>query len=414
MEVNATTNVTRDPWTPEDRNDFIDHAVNGGDLKGNCRGYHFKVMPKLDGLQVDTNDNLRGKLTDTLARVIYGTPEFRAISLRFYSELQHKIMIHPKLGFHLGKDIMVLLKGSNSHNFVAPTLLKEFPMSDLDIAVYINPFLHPDVFQAIKNDIEIIVRQSMSQYKRSMDAMFFLTNNANTQQHPIDEATIKAFKDAVNDAVTNIIDENGGEFISPFLSNDIRNNCSRNSFLITNCNAHPDHVVKVEVPHFDRCERIPLKRTPLFCSFNESIDFDRDEAATKRGTFNLYRLRMNFLHVNVNSDNQSVTSDTDSNESNGDIDVNIQTERVAADFIDVTIHNQEDAELLNFWRYGRAIIVFDAPTGYWLVMPDLHTAIAELTRILTEYECPPQKREKRERKLTALKSALKNSCSTLL
>lgn len=394
----ANNNGSRDPWTPEDRNTFIDRAVNSKDAKGNWRGFYFNVLPKLDGQSADANDGLRSKLTDTLARVIYETPAFKSISLRFFVELQHKIMAHPKLNFHMGRDIVVMIKGGNSYNFLVPKMMKEFPMSDLDIAVYINPFLEKHVFEAIKADVEIIVRQTMSQYKRSIDAMFFINNTNNTNSLPLEDAIIADFKEALNEAITQINDDEGGEFISPFLSNEIRNTCSRHSFLITNSNFHENHVVKVDLPHFDKCERIPLRRTPLFCSFNESIDFDRDEAATKRGTFNLYRLRLNFMHV-------TVTSDADSNHPDDDKNA-IKTERIAADFIDVTVPNQQDAELINFWNYGRATMLYDVDTGYWLVLPDLRTSIAELDRILTEYECPAQKREKRERKLAALKKAL--------
>lgn len=67
---------------------------------------------------------------------------------------------------------------------------------------------------------------------------------------------------------------------------------------------------------------------------------------------------------------------------------------------------QDDAELVVFWESGRYVSVWDADVGFYVNVPDRETCIAELERILYEYESADSKREKRERKLAALKQAV--------
>jgi len=81
-------------------------------------------------------------------------------------------------------------------------------------------------------------------------------------------------------------------------------------------------------------------------------------------------------------------------------------EKVASDFIDVCVNDKDDAELLHFWNDGKTLDVYDMDVGIMIKIADIETSIAELERILTEYVCPQQKREKREQKLKVLKSIL--------
>ena len=136
------------------------------------------------------------------------------------------------------------------------------------------------------------------------------------------------------------------------------------------------------------CERVPLRYTPLFCSFNETIDFNRDENGSK-GCFNLYRLKMNILHRSFDADKNSVRDD-----------------KIPADLIDVSIPDKGDIELGHFWNRGMSINVYDKDAALWVTVPDVPTCIAELTRILDLYESCESKREKRIRKLEALKQMM--------
>jgi hypothetical protein len=202
----------------------------------------------------------------------------------------------------------------------------------------------------------------------------------------VDADMASRFKEAFTTRL-NLIDVDD-VIMSPF-EGEVYEACSKPSFVLTESKSHKECVVRVEVPHFEHCERIPLRPSPLICSFNETIDFMRDgESGDKIGKFNLYRLKFNVLWGHLDED--------------GNIE---EEERITADFIDVCVPAQDDAELLAFWESGRCVSVWDADVGFYVCVPDRETCIEELERILYEYESVDSKREKRERKLTALKAA---------
>jgi hypothetical protein len=173
------------------------------------------------------------------------------------------------------------------------------------------------------------------------------------------------------------------QVIAPFVEGRMYEVCCRQSFIVTGSNVHDD-CVRVEVPHYDHCERIPLRRSPLVCSFNDSIEFIRDgEGGSKKGKFDMYRIKMNMLWLEEDS----------------------SMDRIATDFIDVCVPAQDDAELAVFWESGRCVKVWDADVGFFVAVPDRETCIEELERILYVYKSADSKREKRERKLVVLKDA---------
>lgn len=375
-----------DPWTPSKRDAFVQSAVDSKEMKGREGPYFFNVLPKVDTATTD-EDPRRSLLTDALAHVIYGRDAYRGVSLCFYDLLLKKMMAHPLLSMHMFHNIVVLIKGSNAHAYFVPNS-DLFRHSDMDLSVCINPNLQQKMFDEIMVQVEIVVRQAISQYKRTLDHMLFLNKPIDgTFMSPED---IAEFKKEVCMALAQLespppADTHRVEFVSPFEDDAFRNACSRNSFLLTNSKGHEHSVVRVEVPHFSKCERIPLRKTPLFCSFNETIDFVRD-GVERKGRFNLYRLRMNHLCVHYNAEGKV-----------------IKEEKVAADFIDVSVPDKEDAELVYFWKHGRSMNLYEPALGFWVEVPDLQTCISELERILTQYESVPSKKEKREKKLEALK-----------
>lgn len=374
-----------DPWTPEDRNEFINEAIYSAERKKGYKGtYHYNVMPKLDsGIEIE--DPRRSAVTDVLAETLY-QPRFKIIALDFYGLLCHKVMNHPMLGFHMNRDLIIMMKGSNSHMYIKNLWNiidneEVFKNTDTDFMICINPFLPKHAFYEIKKQVEIVVKQSLSQYKRTLDYAFFLDKQLD--QHTFDPRMIQDFKTEFNNILSTVNVE-GAVLHSPFENDEIRNRCSRNSFLITNSKVVDNSVVLVEVPHFERCERIPLRKTPIFCSFNETIDFKRD-GHDKKGVFNLYRLKMNVLCKHFGDDGEF-----------------IKDERVPADFIDVSIPDIDDVELVYFWTRGRSLNYYDNDVNMWITIPDLETVVAELKRILTEYDCSEQKKVKREAKLAIL------------
>jgi hypothetical protein len=384
--MEAATAFVSNHWTPETRNEFIAEAINSDKSKGNRGGYFFNVLPKLENV-VEVEDVKRIKVTEILAEIV-NKREYKPIIMGFYHMLFQKLACHPYIGCHFMRDVILLIKGSNAHRYLVKDK-SAFPFSDTDIVVCINPNLCKPLFENIKNQVEITVKQTLSQYKRILDHFLFL------HKHYDNDFINMEMTDAFKEAFTKHLYESNDEIpegilMSPFATDDVRNSCSKNSFLLTNSRVQDNSVVRIELPHFDRCERIPLRKTPLICSFNETIDFKRDgDCGDKAGKFNLYRLKMNVLCVHSDEEGKIV-----------------KEERVPADFIDVSVPYQEDAELAHFWQHGRFVNVFDVEVGMWIAIPDLATSIAELERILRNYTSVDYKKEKREKKLAVMKAAL--------
>lgn len=370
-------------WSPQDRDAFIEKALTSADKKGFNGPYSFSVYPA--SASVMQHDAKKINITDCLAKTIYhSSPQFKKISLKFYEILLQKMSTHCVLGAHMFTNIFLLIKGSNAY----PYLLKkhsDFTCSDLDIIIYISPELDDDTFEMLAQNAKILVLQTISQYKRTLDHMFFL-NNKQTSNAFLSDDDIAEFKKAFTEAVHALPTEQNQLIMSPFESDTIRNASSRNSFMISNSKSQEDSVVKIEVPHFNKCERIPLRKTPLFCSYNDTISFKRD-ADTLEGHFDLYRIRFNCLLVEADE--------------NGNV---VKDERLSADFIDVSIASKDDAELADFWEKGQCLSIHDKDANIWLNIPNLDTCIHDLYKMLNVYSCPESKRPKREARYNALLS----------
>jgi hypothetical protein len=391
-------------WTPIDRNDFIKEAVYSSSLKGNRGPYHFHVYPKSDGTGHDERKTL---VTDVLAKSIYQkNPKFKYISMGFYYTIIEKIRINVLIGQYLWRDILVIIKGANAYAYLTKDVTT-FPFSDLDIMIYINPNLPDETFHTIKKELRTISLQTLSQYKRLLDHMFFVNGTNKFKESPyyketklFDDEEVAEFKKNYNEELEKLNTSKTRLILSPFQDDDIRNTCSRFSFLLTNSEQHEDSIVKVEVPHYDKCENIPMKKTPFFCSYNETIDFKRD-GQELTGKFDLYRIRFNNLFVDFDDDGKV-----------------IKEEKVAADFIDVSIASKSDAELIDFWNTARCEHIRDPDIhswrimrdgvwesiSCWLIMPNVETCVNDLYKMLNVYDCPESKKAKREIRYLALKA----------
>lgn len=380
-----------DPWTPTDRDEFIQLAVNSEDTKGSKGPYHFNVYPRVI---VNEQEDLRKTfLTETLAKVIYGgNPVYRKISLKFYEILMQKLSTHFATSPFMTTNICVLLKGGNAYTYVVrPEDLEMFTYSDLDIVISINPFVEEDLFDYLSYNVRIIVLQTISQYKRMLDHLFFINKDIDNPILTNDEAA--EFKKDFTEAIKYIPHEENETYMSPFESDEIRNMSSRYSFMLTHSNKHENSVVKVDLPHFDKCERIPMRKTPMFCSYNETINFKRDNADLD-GHFDLYRIRFNCLLIQKDEENNIV-----------------RDQKITADFIDVTIAAKEDAELIDFWKKGKYLTVLDKNVGIWVNVPTLETCVDDLYKMLNVYACPEGKRSKRQAKYELLKEIIKTTSS---
>ena len=324
-------------------------------------------------------------------------PKFRDLSLGFYKILFQRLAMNAFTGPYMQSDIFILLKGGNAYTYVTEEKFPDdFKFSDLDIVVYINPYLDEEFFKGLEMAVKVTVLQTISQYKRTLDHMLFL--NKPIDGMLLDENTVAEFKKYYTEALKDITLPDGAEFVSPFENDEVRNYCSRNSFVITKSKVKEDSIVRIEVPHYDKCERIPLRKTPLFCSYNETIDFQRtEEDSSLNGHFDLYRIRFN---------NKYVEKDTET----GDI---VHEERVPADFIDVSIASRDDAELLDFWNRGRCLCVYDRFAQLWVTIPDFHTCINDLHKMLYLYDCPEGKKQKRVQKYNKLREIASQMSSML-
>ena len=215
--------------------------------------------------------------------------------------------------------------------------------------------------------------------------MFCLHKNIDDQF--MSDELIESFKKEFADNLASISTPTA-EFQSPLSDDMVRNYCSRNSFMIANSKVNEDSVVRIEVPHYDRCERIPLRRTPFFASHNQTIDFVRDNSNSV-GSFDLDRLRLNIKYVERDEE--------------GAI---IKEERIPVDFIDVTIASKKDAELIDFWNNGCCLYVLDKNVNSWLLIPSIPSCIADLDKMLNKYDCPESKREKRNTRMQKLRQIL--------
>jgi hypothetical protein len=391
-------------WTPVTRNNFIREAITSTNLKNNRGPYHYNVYPKTENNIVDDIDNKKSIMTDTLAKIIYTkNPKYKYLSLGFYYSLIEKIRTNLNIGHLLWRDIHIIIKGANAYMYLTKDI-QNFPCSDLDIMIYINPHLKDDEFNNIKQELKRLVLQNLSQYKRLLDNMFFIGNSnafkeseMYKQSRLFSDDLIQSFKEDYNKEVDNLNTKKNQLIISPFESDEIRNSCSRYSFMLTN-HQDPKSIVKIELPHFDKCENIPLKKTPFFCSANETIEFMRD-GQNLEGKFDLYRIRFNNLFVEFNEDGKVA-----------------REERIPADFIDVSISSKSDAELLDFYKLARCEHILDhdvsswpilrdgnwEKVNCWLVMPNIKSCVNDLYKMLNVYECPENKRNKRELRYKAL------------
>ncbi len=385
-------------WTPAQRDGFVTTALSSTDMRGHSGPYWFNVLPKISSTGGDHEDERRTKVTRALMKAIMTRPEYRVIALKIFDILLYKIASHPMTRRMYQRDIIVTLKGGTAYTYVVSSKWAEvFPFSDLDIVIAINPYLPRDLFERTREVLNTLVLQTVSQYKRMLDHMLFL--NKPIEEQILDDTVIANFKEDLMAAFASLEDERGGTYISPVATPEVRNAVSKHSVMLRDSLAQEDRVVRIEVPHFEQCERIPLRKSPVMCSHNNSIRFNRTPNAETEtvGHFDLYRVRINCMYKRAeeSSDDDADASSTSSKGRDYDC--------VAADFIDISMLAQDDAELWNFWNYGQVTSVYDRFVGMWITIPDLPTMLEDLHKMLHVYECPESKRALRQLRYDVLK-----------
>jgi hypothetical protein len=384
-------------FTPEQRDSLIKTAVNSKAHKGYMGPYNFRIIPNINGLATDVEDPRKSHATQALASSIYdGNPIYNIIALGVYDCLIQRINNDPMLRFANNRDFVVMIKGGNAYPMLVPNH-PDLPFSDLDICIFINPSLPKNIFDEIHDKLRVAVCQAMSMHKKSLDNVFFSeTPDPVIKYRWFNDEQIDEFKRL------HIVKSNEANLVSPFVDKETRNFCSRNSFILANSAVYDNKVVRVEVPHFDKAERIPLRKSPVFCSYNQTIKFDNGD---HKRSFELYRMRWNCMSVEP-SDRVSVEITTDPNDEES-VRLSIfdvfRDDKVTADFIDITIPNQNDSELMDFWSNGQFLGMFVPSIRMWVNVPTITDCIRDINKMLTVFDCPEHKREKRVRKMQALR-----------
>ena len=458
MDVSGNKMISGGVWTPAMRNAWIEDALNSRAPRGHRGGkYSFHVMPKVghDGNASSASDkntliSVVGKaLKDTIYGGWMGTKRpFKEVSLLIYPRLVENLKRDTGVNRMLYTgDVVAFIKGSTAYEYLSPDDAALPPSGDTDIAVYINPFLPTKTFDRLSSVVHRTVLQTISQYKRCLDHMFFVdqkggggvSNVGTIRDVFLDGARIQAFKEAFTSAL-NACDSSAMRLVSPFESVDVRNKASRQSFIIDNHRIDASLVSRVEIPHFEQCETIPLRRTPLVCSHNRTIVFDRCEggdahvvfgnmvdgtiplneqnkgvpstaAAIVVGSFELFRIKLNVMMEEAHEAPHVVTDDGPVKDATPATPTT--SKALSIEFIDISVPRRDDAELRDFFNThtedgndvsppAKTMFCWDGDVQYNMCVPTLETVIKDLFKMLYVYPCPPHKRAVREARYARL------------
>lgn len=406
-------------WTPLEREDWINECMNSNEERIVRDGFIGNLMLKQTENANDNEDPRRNFVTSCLARTLYGNhPLIKRLSLCFYKSLMLRMEQNSFLTLmYRRKSFVVMIKGSNAYKMLLRHVPHDIDYSDLDIIMFINPHLEDELFEQIRSSLVILVSQVMSRYKKDLDATLF-TADEMMEESILKKSFVNDFKKCYKIFVKEY-NETGYKIITPFESKKVRNFCSKRSFIITHSTSQEDHVVRVEIPHMNKCEFIPLKKTPLVFSYNKTIEFKRDIEGKYIAKFDLLRLRLNNMLVPEEETLEQLDDDTDTVSINGSViedveDVYYDYKKcrvVPADFIDVSIPYKNDAELLDFWNsggYKRCYEIYDRFVGTNLMIPNVNECIRDLSNILHVYTNSHMKTEKRQKRLDMFKQLDEN------
>lgn len=416
--------IQRSTWTPLEREDWINQCVHSNEERIERDGFIGNLMLKQTDNANDNEDPRRNFVTSCLAKTLYGNhPLIKRLSLCFYKSLILKMQQNSFLTLmQRRKNFVVMIKGSNAYKMLLRHVPHDIEYSDLDIIMFINPHLDDELFEQVRSSLVILVSQVMSRYKKDLDATLF-TSEDMMEESILKKGFVNDFKEAYKDLVKEY-SETGYKILTPFESKKVRNFCSKRSFIITNSASQEDHVVRVEIPHMNKCEFIPLKKTPLVVSYNKTIEFKRDVEGEYIAKFDLLRMRLNNMLVpdeketsheetiDIDDDNDVISVNESLYEDAEDIYYDFKRCRVIpADFIDVSIPYKNDAELLDFWNsggYKRCYEIYDKFIGTNLMIPNVNECIRDLSNILNVYTNSHMKIEKRQKRLDMFKQLDEN------
>jgi len=406
------------------------------------------VKPSVNNVRKD--NPIVSSLTDSIAQVFF-SPLNRRIVLNLYEEIITR-MKKKQYICQNWDNIRVLVKGSTAMTLLFP-YDNNFQFSDMDIIVSINPYLRN--FDILRKIMIEITSQALSYHQKVVSNMFVMTNpNDMMKKHFfLTDHQISTVKREYGYVMKKFADE------TIFSDITVRNKASRNSFEILPHAFKKDHVVLIDVPFFDKCNMIPLLYSPIYATKNDTIDYTEEingEIIVRR--FTLFRLKINnlidtekaniFLEKKQTKNQENVLqtissselSETDqssnkeyekedenkedqedkedkedkkNNESTTNPKINTKVVNskskkydkefmASAEFIDISIPDKTDTLAKESWDKDNTIWIKDVSTGIHVQIPDIKALIRDLENLLYKYQCPEEKKTKRESMLNRL------------
>lgn len=358
--------------TPEELDELVDTATRSVEEKGKIHECYYKLLDKIEG--ASEVSETRQNITDALGKLIYSeNGKYCKMSLQVFQEL------YKKLSWYGPKCVKLFIKGKNA----IALQLDGFDFSDLDIGIYINPDMSKENFDKIYSEVNVVCGQVIAKHKQNLDRTFFRTREGvpglfdNDLKIEFEEKHIEAFKFV--------------DVTSCFVSSDIRNFASASSIMLTDSVEYKDRVVRIELPHFKNAERIPLDRTPIFCSVNDTICKVFDDG--RKCNINLYRIKLGAIVESESSgDSDDCTEDEDT--------PSIVASKTSADFVDITIPKQDDSELLDFaknfgFERNSPLTSFVLWNGWKVTCSSIVECVRDLEKGVSLFDCPQSKKDKK-------------------
>lgn len=368
--------------TPEQLCELIDTATHSTEDKGKVNDCFYKLLEKKDGAS-DVSET-RQNISDALGKLIYSeNGKYSEISLSVFQQL------YKKLAWYGTDCVKIFIKGKNA----IALQLDDFDFSDLDIGIYINPSLPKERFDEIYNEVNIVCGQVIAKHKQVLDRTFFRAREG--VLGIFDNDTKVEFEKKHIDAFNSV------DVTSCFVTSDIRNLSSASSIMITDSLVCDNRVVRIELPHFKNAERIPLDRTPIFCSVNDTITKKFEDG--RYCNIKLYRIKWGAV---IESDEL----DTPSELSVGsDETPSIVATKTCADFVDITIPRQDDTELIDFYNNegflkNSRLTAFVSWNGWRLTCASIVECVRDLEKGVSLFDCPQSKKDKKSLLIQQIKS----------
>lgn len=358
--------------TPEQRIELVAAAKVATD-SASLHGCYFKLLDNLGDASIVEPNAMKQDMTNVVGKIVY-TERFASLGLACFNNL------YRKLSWYGPEYVRVVLKGSTA----IALQRDDFDFGDVDIGIYINPSLPKAHFDKIFTEVSIVCGQVIAKHKQMLDRTFFRPREGHDVL--LGEEDKYIFKDLHIKAMEKI-------GVSSCFS--ARNESSSNSIYITRSDALDDKVVRINMPHYERAEKIPLEYTPIFCSINDTIKQKKKDGRVT--DFSLFRIKWGNCKC-ISSDTASESSSTSGGEKHT---------RMASDFIDITVLKQEDSSLIDFlerdgFSARSPLTCLINKWGWRVTCSSITECIHDIHKSLLVYDMSEEKKERKQAMLKIL------------